>query len=352
MAGTRLAIQTMVIVQLIFVVLLSVHHGFCRSNCKRGNLTKDIPLVPGLPSVASNVAVVQAQWWEDSLCRPITAISDVFLEFSGGEERQGSPIVGHTEGSDDETNPWLETMQMTLAVENATQLPLWVDIVSSDLHEMDCDGGSVTAFSSLLSSNPMDLKIIPPSPLEKDEVTGKKIWSHYKRHTRKGKPSEQPHERMLVVYIPSWMPIDENVIQWKLFDIKSIDESSTTMVLASTREPETPSLGRLGPLVEDWMARSIMAQQESKRGKHYNSGRSEDDRSTRKIRLTREFPIEHFMAVLMPLLFPLMLPFLISFVKEYKRYKELTSPNKKKTKQTNASDELLKTSSSLTTKIE
>jgi len=354
MAGTRLAIQTMVIVQLIFVVLLSVHHGFCRTDCKRGNLTKDLPLVPGLVSVNNNDAVVKAQWWEDSLCHPISAISDVFLEVSGSNEKKGKPIIGDTEGSDDEISFWSEKLRMTLAVENATQLPVWVDTISSGLHEVD-DGGSLSAaFASLLSSNPMDLEIVPPSLLGKDEATAKEFWSHYKRHAEKGRSSEQGHERM-VVYIPLSIPIQESAIQWKASEIKSVDEKSSITIILPLRkeqEMETPFSGRLRPLVEDWMTRSILAQQESKRSKHYNGGHSNDDSLTRKIRLTREFPIEHFMAVLMPLLFPLMLPFLISFVKEYKRYKELTSPNKGKIEQTNAVDGLLNTPASSTTKIE
>ena len=80
--------------------------------------------------------------------------------------------------------------------------------------------------------------------------------------------------------------------------------------------------GRLQPLVEDWMARSIIAQQKT--------GKKQDTNST-KTRLTREFPIEHFLAVLMPLLFPLILPFLVSWVKEYRRYKELVDAKETET---------------------
>lgn len=334
MAGTRLAIQTLVIVQLLFVVLISVRHGFCRTSCQRGNLTKDLPLVPGLVPGNSNIAVVQAQWWEDALCNPITALSDAFMSDSGGT----ISTTGHTEDSDDgriSVTTWSEKLKMSLVVENATQLPHWIDIVSSGLHEIDeIDKDSVISFESLLSSNPMGLEIIPPSLLEQDEATVASIWSHYKKHGSKRKPSERPSQERMVVYIPSWMSIHEITIGWKAFDVSSTDDkSSTTMILPlTTTEPgtEKPSSGQLQPLVEDWMARSILARQK------WKSQNDDSNSNHNKTRLTREFPIEHFMAVLMPLLFPLMMPFLISLIKEYKRYKELTA-SKKKTEESNAS---------------
>ena len=95
-------------------------------------------------------------------------------------------------------------------------------------------------------------------------------------------------------------------------------------------ESDISAGGRLQPLVEDWMARSIFAQQKT--------GKNQDTNST-KTRLTREFPIEHFLAVLMPLLFPLILPFLVSWVKEYRRYKELISSKKAKETETANADE-------------
>ncbi len=355
MAGTRLAIQTLVIVQLLFVVLVSVHHGFCRTSCQRGNLTKDLPLVPGLVPINSNGAVIQAQWWEDALCNPITALSDAFMGDSGGIGDRTTSATGDSDDEDDvriSVTTWSEKLEMNLVVENATQLPHWIEIVSSGLNEIDeiDDEDSVTSFESLLSFNPMGLKIIPPSLLEKDKATVTSIWSHYKKHGSKRKPSEQPQERM-VVYIPSWMSIHEKTIGWKAFDVSSTDEkSSTTMILPQATEPETenPSLGQLQPLVEDWMARSILARQEWKRRKSHN----DVSNSTHKTRLTREFPIEHFMAVLMPLLFPLMLPFLISLIKEYKRYKELTASKKEKTEQSNASSQILETPAPLKTTTE
>ena len=95
---------------------------------------------------------------------------------------------------------------------------------------------------------------------------------------------------------------------------------TTTMLLPqnSSIQNDIPPSGRLQPLVEDWMARSILALQKTN-----NEGTSPTD-----TRLTREFPIEHFLAVLMPLLFPLVLPFLITWVKEYRRYKELIASKK------------------------
>ena len=355
MAGTRLAIQTVVIIQLLFVVLISVHHGFCRTSCQRGNLTKDLPLVPGLVPVNSNTAVVQAQWWEDALCNPITALSDAFMSDSGGIGERTTSATGHTEDSDDgksSITAWSEKLEMNLVVENATHLPLWIDIVSSSLHEINeiDDEDSVTSFESFLSSNPMGLEIIPPSFLEKDKAIVTSIWSHYMKHGSKRKPSEQLQERM-VVYIPSWMSIHEKTIGWKAFDVSSTDEKpSTTLILPLTTElgTENPSSGQLQPLIEDWMARSILARQEWKRGKSHN----DDSNSNHKTRLTREFPIEHYMAVLMPLLFPLMLPFLISLIKEYKRYKELTASKKEKTEQSNTSAQLLETPAPLKTKSE
>jgi hypothetical protein len=93
----------MAIVFLSGLVSLSVYHGFCRSTCKKGNLTNNVPLVPGLDEVGTAgglfdgnckdngkgaAAVVRAQWWEDALCLPIWAIADDG-SFTGGYGSDG-----------------------------------------------------------------------------------------------------------------------------------------------------------------------------------------------------------------------------------------------------------------------
>ena len=121
------------------------------------------------------------------------------------------------------------------------------------------------------------------------------------------------------------------------------------MLPSSSSETGRSSTDQLQPLVEDWMARTIAAQQQQlhKDTMKTNSG------SITTTRLTREFPIEHFLAITMPLLFPLLLPFLVSWIKEYKRYKSLIASKKEKLSET--SDEAameLESSSSTKTKVQ
>ena len=376
MAGTRLAVQTMVIVFLSGLVWFSVYHGFCRSTCKKGNLTKDLPLVPGLFNGNANdngngngaAAVVRAQWWEDALCHPIWAIAqDGF--FTGGGYGSDGGIMNDQDDDDDNDSEDLWSvveLKMTLAIENATQLPQWIDLVSRDFRKNNGDDESVSpsTFSTMLSLNPMDLEILPPSPffLEKDEPAAT-FWSHYSNNNNKARKesSLSPPQERLIVYIPAslGLPEEEETIKWKAYGTTSGREmttttTTTTLVLPSV-SPEQGTVGSrllLQPLVEDWMARSILAQQqqrkqEKKNKRHFNRHNDANHKyipskapstvgqSRPKTRLTREFPIEHFMAVLMPLLFPLILPFLVSWIKEYKRHKELTA-SKKKNKAANA----------------
>lgn len=352
MAGTRLAVQSMVLVHILGLVWVSIYHGFCRSACKRGNLTKDLPLVPGFVGDRNaivnadgngNGAVVEAQWWEDALCHPIQALTGV-------AEMEMSPLPATsstTEEDDDNDDDLLSTrLTMTLAVENAnaTQLPQWIDLVSKSLRYSDNDeksdnddGSHPSVFSTLLARNQMDLELLPPLPsssAKNDPVAA--LWSHYKSQTQSAtlitSSSQAPK---LVVYIPASLAVsDETKVEWKAFDTtsgKETEKTTTTLVLPfTTSEPGTSPSGKLQPLVEDWMARSILLQQ--KQRDHTQNDPTTTTTRLQNTRLTRDFPIEHCLAVLMPLIFPLLLPFLISWIKELKRYKALTAAKEEKRK--------------------
>ena len=122
-----------------------MHHGFCRSNCERGNLTKDLPLVPGL-SINSSGAIVQAQWWEDALCQPMTIAGALF------SDNESTPSIQQNtkDNSPDRDDIWSTKLDMMLAVENATQLPQWIDFVSRSLQENEGNNGA-SSFASILS---------------------------------------------------------------------------------------------------------------------------------------------------------------------------------------------------------
>lgn len=307
-----------------------MHHGFCRSNCKRGNLTKDIPLVPGL-SNNSNGAAVEAQWWEGAVCNPITTITDALFSDS---DTTPSTHESTRDKDPSSSNLWSMKLDMVLAVENPTQLSQWIEIISGSLQETG-DEDIASSFASILSSNPMGLEILPPLASDSNEtISATAIWSHYKGHSSESKTSNRESQQRLVLYIPASLSLDEQPIEWKAFEvnISGGDKTAITFLLPQNIgfESDISAGGRLQPLVEDWMARSIFAQQKT--------GKNQDTNST-KTRLTREFPIEHFLAVLMPLLFPLILPFLVSWVKEYRRYKELISSKKAKETETANADE-------------
>lgn len=340
MAGTRLAIQTVVLLQLLGLVWVSIHYGFCRSTCTRGNLTKDFPLVPGLGLPGSGAAV-EPHWWEDALCHPITVLVDALL---GDSEEKTEPMSdkgnnnyhAQSEMEDNlrDDNMWSMDLTMSLAVEDLKVLPQWIDLVSEALQVND-DKDALSTFSELLSSNAMGLEILPPLGFENEnstETSTAAIWSHYKSHRSSGATSNEPSpsfslQENLVIYLPAWH-LPEEPIEWKAFGVTHAfgaeKPTTTTMVL-----PTTPSFGSnagtpgllLQPLIEDWMVRTIRSQRQRQMDEHEHAGRKPSARPP--TRLTREFPIEHFLAVLMPLLFPLIMPFLVSWVKEYKRFKQL-----------------------------
>lgn len=320
----------MVIVQIFMAVIVSMHHGFCRSNSKRGNLTKDLPLVPGL-SINSNGAAVETQWWEDAVCHPITTIADTIFS----ESDTTPPGQENTkDNGPNSSNLWSTKLDMVLAVENATELSQWIGIISSSLQETG-DKDIASSFASILSSSPMGLEVLPSLASDSNElISATAIWSHYKKYSGESKTSNRGSQQRLVLYIPASLSLDEQPIEWRPFEISISggDKATTTMLLPKNIgfEADISPGGLLQPLVEDWMARSIIAQQKTDK---------KQDANSTKTRLTREFPIEHFLAVLMPLLFPLILPFLVSWVKEYRRYKELIASKKAKGAETANAEE-------------
>ena len=93
MAGTRLLLQSIVLIELLIIVWISIQYGFCHShshsqnqnqNQGKGSIgltTKDIPRLifltddydddDGSEIEMNNPA---AEWWEESLCHPINSM--------------------------------------------------------------------------------------------------------------------------------------------------------------------------------------------------------------------------------------------------------------------------------------
>ena len=375
MAGTRLAIQTTVLVQLLALIAVSFHHGFCRSDRPRGNLTKDLPRVPGA-ALPEGSPVVETQLWEEIVCRPVPTLLSALLGWIGQQGEDPSsrknnhhdPAAAATEPTttegDGSGSGYLSgdhRLAMTLAFEaiNATELPLWIGRLSK---ELESDPSST--FSILLRNNPMDLKILPP--LEDRDPFAR--WSHFHEHvdpTRRtgyddDDDGEEHDQHRLVVYIPAAPDgVPDGAILWRAFDAIPGEDTgkettavpgvvATLVVPHATTPPHTetedqpastspppPSLSELQPLVEDWMARAILSNQQ-RRDRTPPPPTTATGRTRTRIRLTREFPLEHFFAVILPLVFPLLLPTLVSFVKEVKRYRRLTAAKKKEQQQTAA----------------
>mmetsp|Transcript_14457 Transcript_14457/g.33264 ORF Transcript_14457/g.33264 Transcript_14457/m.33264 type:complete len:416 (-) Transcript_14457:743-1990(-) len=384
MAGTRLLIQSVVLVKMFLLAWLSVHHGFCGSNDddnKRGNLTKDLPRVPGSAVGVDGGGVfasgVEAQWWEESLCHPVESIAGALLgamPMDGGGDGGGDDANTDGDGNGACSNPDHEksnalslSWKMTLAVENATQLRHWIGLLSEELLPEKEVNGSINSnssfteasvFSELLSRHKMGLEI-PPVLFSNDPD---RVWSHYLDHTTQNSinnnvanavseqaQQQQQQQQRLVVYVPaSVAPWETSTMGWKAFEGRTTTTqqqqvSFTTLLLphqAPTTEEDkddeataTESVAvvsnKLQPLVEDWMARSIQKHQQQHHQQQQRQCTRKTETKPKKTRLTREFPFEHFLAVLMPLLFPLIMPFVVSWIKEYKRYKRLTE---KKTK--------------------
>jgi hypothetical protein len=295
MAGTRLVIQSVVVVVLTLIAVGSIRYGFCRGSSVHGNLTKDFPTVPGLPQRA---VIVEDQWWEEPLCHPIRWSINRILALDDEHEATSTTIVDRGSNNDDKT--W----SMTLAVENTTLLQAWMDALSEDFLGDDNDNPSCgSCLSSALNDNKMDVRILPEESSSSPHNVAE-LWEKLGSAT-----DELPK---LFLYIPSGLhPNDDHY--WKLYSTKTLSTSFLIPAESNTNGPDLKSL------VQDWIVRQ------------QQQGTKKAIRNQPTRRLTREFQVEHFLAVLMGLLFPLLLPFYVSWIKEKKRYTKLTREKEKST---------------------
>ena len=376
MAGTRLLIQSIVLVTLSLVIFGSVRYGFCRSTCARGNLGKEFPRVPGGNGVGVEAeAVVESQWWEEPICHPIRSAFEAYRlsqqqqELSDDDARVVHNADGvHNEFSSSSSSPRPVRRSLTLAVENATNLPDWIDVISRDLFVGDEDNNgdddSTSMLSVLLKRNKMGLEILPhssSSALVDDDPKqlAAKLWSiNQKIIESAAVATATPDRQNLVLYIPSYLlpPTatereDDRYIEWKSFrtttkakpketenpatattvlipSLRSSSESATIAATTTTTANSAKKSSNLKSLVEDWMARSMIIekQQQLAQGQHHPGQqyqKSSESPRKRRRRLTPEYPVDRFLAIIMPLIFPLVAPFTITWIKEAKRYKRL-----------------------------
>eukprot|EP00536_Pseudo-nitzschia_multiseries_P009316 jgi/Psemu1/22890/gm1.22890_g len=342
MAGTRLMIQSLVLWTMVLMTVVSMRYGFCdRSTYAPGNLTKDFPRVPGYDPRTNGVGttgrMVNSQWWEEPMCHPIRSVFRLLSEDADADADASNHKAADNEEEDSgmPSSPQSFRWIMTLAVENATILPDWIDVLTRELigTEGTANANTNTALSAMLKTNQMALRILPPSS-PAAEFDPKELAAKLGSVAK-----STPDRPALVLYIPSHVlppthDSGDRYPEWKSFRTKR-ETSSTTVLVPSLRPSANPSTSDLKSLVEDWMARSMIQQQQQQQ-QQQQKRRDDKQRhlpppTTRAIRLTREYMAEHIMAVFMPLLFPMAMPFFMSWIKEIKRYKQLTT--KAKTKQ-------------------
>jgi len=352
-------IQTFALATLVLVAVWSIRYGHCRSTCTRGNLTKDIPRVPGYDPKANGVGttggMVESLPWEEIVCHPFQSLLDLLQTGEDADAiaraiaraRAASHRVD-VDGKDPDPHP--DPSQpvrwgMTLAMENATILPEWIEVLSNELFGDEGSGTTTTttttALSAMLKSQQqkMALKILPPPPSSSSSSsTDDSFFDPNQLASKLGSVIEEaPLDRpSLVLYIPSHV-LPNRYPVWKSFRTTP----TTTMAMTMTITVLMPSLRPSGDeaaatttdlrsLVEDWMARSIQQQQQKQKHQKQKQEQERENQGlplpgTRAVRLTRIFPMEHTAAILMPLLFPLFMPFFVSSIKEIKRYKKLTT---------------------------
>ena len=412
MAGTRLLLQSIVLIELIIIVWISIQYGFCyHTSSSQGTspTTKDIPRLIFLTDNNSDDPKMNQEWWEESLCHPIHSIliSKYFdFDFEGNDHDKAveDEVV---EESDNDSNDLIDlslfeqfykNTKITLVLENVTQLTYWIDYFTNELSELvlvqlddtdtnDDDNTDNNTDNTEYANNnfKMDLEIIRPAaallaPLleeeEKEDDQDQLLWENYLNQQSSASISTintntADHQHNLVIYVPSnllllldeapspsWKSIEEGNVNVNV----NANPSETTMtkmtmivpaLLSSSSLSSTSSSSPLKSLIESWMIRStidISSSSSHKTSSNKNRKNRKSSSAKKRKKLVRNFPFEHFLAVLMPLLFPLLFPFVISWIKEYLRYKNMNKLKKEdKDKISNAEEENTNTNTNTNT---
>ena len=244
MAGTRLFIQSLVLVELMMIVWISIRYGFCRSSTNTTEddttraiqrpknigtgISKDIPRLVPAPYFEND----ELEWWEASLCHPIDTLLKQYF-FGSHTDNKEEEIVGGRgnydwDADDDNDNDENEdfyfiskkkydkNVKTVLVLETVHDLLFWNDYISHALDHHDDEEERQIVFDLFQ----LELEIIIPPSSSKtsndDDISNTVLWNHYRTHRTTKKKNHQQHH--LVVYIPS---------------------SSTTRLLAATTANHT-----------------------------------------------------------------------------------------------------------------
>jgi hypothetical protein len=385
MAGTRLLLQSLVLIELLFLVVWSVHVGFCRPKLAEGPL-----LSWSSPSLETDV-----------LC-PWHHVGRWL--WAGDEKRLDGSLLSQP-----------QTLRWVWVLEDASVLSQWASVLQQHRDYL------VPSFIEKLEDVQIitPLYVVPPLNVSVEHLTEldmQKIWKHFVSHTNWKVDDATADHPLCILYLSNAL---DQALDGTMDPLMDCDSANCTVTGDPTPPPVwsfrlefddtttgpwmlIPSTtnnvnGSLGSLLEEWMFESIVnsCRHEDKEYAEYEETKvfqlclcrkwqvqtlrimehalhhgiiqetiplptlediqTNGDDSLKDLQaavgkwqqtyaklqtmwlqqtgqqyiptvpptpLRQDFPVQHYAAIFMPLLFPLLVPFLISTIKEYKRWKE------------------------------
>lgn len=331
MAGTRLLLSGVVLVELLALAAWSFWHGMCWKNDDRlchfleGNKVLPRPLRPlPLPAwwtttLSIHLVVEQPQslakwsgrlqsWAESSKLEewPYFGSTELYMQVIPGQQHWSK-----TERlTSQETDALWDSLPSTNSIDTMKSAGKFLDWIlyipsSSLISNTTEEGEEEYSWSSWIRNEQQMLTVL----LQADGTAEQQNWSHLKSligpwldslsklDNQSGDQSENDYMRKLQL---AWhRTIAEDLQVWKSY---------------LTQEEHSLALSLLGKVSNSFLDRLQYLQQARLL---LEAAVERQDTS-----LAPEFPPEHYAAVFFPLLFPLIVPFLAAFIKESKRYKK------------------------------
>ena len=375
MAGTRLLIQTVVVLQLLGLTLWSLYDGLCRPDdvlCRDFWALLDPQEAPGIPQFEATLKPLVAQSdpelslklqlpWEvnekaKAVCQdprsPVTQEHPLWLCSNHQKE---SHMVVHNESlvvfysTDDSLDALLlpafkprHTLVVHLIVEESPQETVsrtkeWAKMLENWISE-----SRIEAWPCVQS---IEVSIDVVSPLTKNWVANPKSSSDEENEAGTKESSWKVGEKEFFVIPGSSAPLALRTVgQWlgshmglPVDDLR-IDSDGSFPKWYTARYWELANEEKFEYFLQDFhRVRHLLSKDDKimlpnaldtdpeKRYMELSRAHEQILSKERSTILTSEFPLEQYAAIFAPLLFPLMVPFIVALVKELKRYREKRS---------------------------
>jgi hypothetical protein len=192
MAGTRLLIQSVVLLELLCVVVISFYVGFCHRHLRP----------TGEKQITPHTIKSKDYYQQDDLC---STVIDYIMNFFNGDGIEQQQYV--TKAVDDDPTT-IVSLQMMLIVEDISQLQYW----STKLNEEYQIPSYVEGLRTIDIPKPIQIHIVPPLLEEKatmSESTLQSIWKHLYDNDciEITNINENPS---LIIYVPSYITNKKN----------------------------------------------------------------------------------------------------------------------------------------------